>query len=308
MIASRRRVLTIMAAAAGAALPLGRTNPGASFAWTGTALGADARIVIAGLPRNVAENSVAIARNEADRLESAFSLYRSDSEISRLNRDGFLNRPSQDFRILLARAMEAWQATEGAFNPAIQPLWRFLAQHFSGTAESLEPSRKELKQLLALCDPSRLTVNGSRIEMAPSMALTFNGIAQGYITDQAAHLLEQRGLSNILIDLGEIYALPGKSWDIAIPGEERHVPLRQRALAHSAGNATRFTANGNWHHLLDPLTGHSANSFAAVTVLAPSATEADLLSTALFVATPERHRAILSRFPGAEAIVRRTPI
>ncbi len=308
MIVSRRRALTILAAAAGAALPWGRPNPEESFAWTGTALGADARIVIAGLSRNAAEHAVAIARNEAERLESAFSLYRSDSEISRLNRDGFLDRPSQDFRILLNRAMHAWQATEGSFNPAIQPLWHFLARHFSGAAIGHDPSREDLKRLLTLCNPSRLIIKGSRIEMAPGMALTFNGVAQGYITDQAARLLERLGLSNILIDLGEIYALPGRRWDVAISGQEMLVPLRQRALAQSAGNATRFTADGKWHHLLDPLTGRSANNFNAVTVLAPSATEADLLSTALYVAPVERHRTILTRFPNAEAIIRRTPI
>jgi FAD:protein FMN transferase len=75
----------------------------------------------------------------------------------------------------------------------------------------------------------------------------------------------------------------------------------RRAAAQSAGRSTPFTADGKWHHILNPITGHSANRFASVTVTAATAMEADLLSTALYVAEPERHAAILRRFPDARA-------
>jgi thiamine biosynthesis lipoprotein len=301
MTLTRRRTLAILAATVGAVVPSVLSADGETYRWSGTALGADAQIILVGLPRDVAERAAALARQEAERLEGCFSLYRPDSELSRLNRDGFLDRPSHDFRILIARALQAWEATEGAFNPAIQPLWHFLARHFEQS--SAEPEAAGLRRVLARCDPSRIAFKVDRIEMASGMALTFNGIAQGYITDAAAGLLEAQGLGNILIDLGEVYALPGRVWDIVTGGSLERVSLRQRAAATSAGRATPFTRDGTWHHLLDPTTGQSANRFASVTVIAANATEADLLSTALYVSEPGRHGAILRRFPDARALV-----
>lgn len=292
---TRRRAFNLLAAA-GMAIPSASSSDGDTYHWSGTALGADAKIVLAGLPRDVAEHAVALARLEVERLEGCFSLYRPESELFRLNRDGFLDHPSHDFRLLLGRAIEAWQATEGAFNPAIQPLWRFLARHFERSGA--EPEIRELRRVLECCDPSRISIKADRIEMAPGMALTLNGIAQGYITDAAAGLLETRGLRDILIDLGELYALPGRAWDIG-----SGLSLRHRAAATSAGRATPFVRDGTWHHLLDPSTGQSANRFASVTVIAANATDADLLSTALYVAGAGRHGAILNRFPAARALV-----
>jgi thiamine biosynthesis lipoprotein len=285
------------------AVPSARSPDENTYRWSGTALGADAEIVLTGLPRDAAERAVALACQETERLEACFSLYRPDSELSRLNRDGALERPSQDFRILLAHALEAWQATEGAFNPAIQPLWRFLAQHFASAPPAAEPGTADLRHALAHCDPSRIAIKARRVAIAPGMALTFNGIAQGYITDAAAGLLQSLGFGNILIDLGELYALPGRRWNVMMEGSDSHVLLTRGAVAQSAGRATPFTADGSWHHLLDPLTGRSSNRFSSVTVTAPLAMEADYLSTALYVTQPERHARVLRRFPLARAHV-----
>jgi FAD:protein FMN transferase len=143
-------------------------------------------------------------------------------------------------------------------------------------------------------------MNAGQIALKPGMALTFNGIAQGYITDAAARILEHQGLRNILISLGETYALPGKTWRVGIAGCNTVVDLSQRALAQSAGRGTVFTPDGRWHHLIDPKTGVSANYSSAMTVAAPSATLADALSTALCVVPAESQAGILARFPELE--------
>ncbi len=295
---TRRRALTITAATGAAMLASGNSPREPVFTWTGTALGADARIMIAGLSYSKAAHAVELARNEVERLENAFSLYRPDSELSRLNRDGYLDHPSQDFRQLLGRSLAASEQTLGFFNPAIQPMWAFLARHFAGGGRD-EPDPAEMKRVLDRCDPSRISTSPSRIEMAPGMAMTFNGIAQGYVTDSVARIFESHGLRNILINLGEIFVLPGRSWDISVAGDSRRLPLSNRAAAQSAGHGTIFAPDGRWHHLIDPSTGRSANQFASVTVTATTATEADLLSTALYVARRPQHDEILRNFPDA---------
>lgn len=129
------------------------------------------------------------------------------------------------------------------------------------------------------------------------MALTFNGIAQGYVTDRVADLLRGEGLADVLINLGEIRALPGRAWPIGVSGQTERIELRNGAIAQSAGRGTRFTADGLWHHLIDPGSGRSAQGTAALTVAAATATEADALSTALYVSNASQRAAIAARFP-----------
>jgi thiamine biosynthesis lipoprotein len=294
-----RRKLLIAATAAGAAgLAGGSRSQSPVFVWRGNVMGADAGIMIHGHDRHEAQRIATMAAAEARRVEAAFSLYRPDSELSRLNSEGMLANPSHDFRVLLTHAVTAHGKTEGAFNVAIQPWWRALARAVAETGRP--PVDVERQRLLALADPSRITISAARIELAPEMALTFNGIAQGYATDRAAELLGSEGLSDILVDLGETRALPGRAWTLATEGGRR-IDLARRAFACSRGGATPFGADPHFNHLVDPATGACASPRLSVTVTAATATEADLLSTALTLLPPERRRAVLERFSGAAA-------
>jgi thiamine biosynthesis lipoprotein len=79
----------------------------------------------------------------------------------------------------------------------------------------------------------------------------------------------------------------GRPWCAGVPDGRGAIaatfPLSDRAIATSAGFATRFEPSGRFHHLFDPATGACARHVAAVSVAAPNATAADALSTALFV-------------------------
>jgi thiamine biosynthesis lipoprotein len=112
------------------------------------------------------------------------------------------------------------------------------------------------------------------------MALTLNGIGQGFVADCVAALLEAEGLTDILIDTGEMRALEDRAWPVRTAGGAS-VPLAGRALATSAPRGTCFDADGQDGHILDPRTGAPASSaWAQVSVPAPSAALADALSTA----------------------------
>jgi thiamine biosynthesis lipoprotein len=296
-----RRKLLVLAAASMACLSAAGSSARASlYRWTGTALGADAEIRIAGLDRDAASRAVTAAVAETERLEAIFSLYRPDSELSRLNRDGELIGPSQDFRLLLERSLAYWKATDGAFNPAIQPVWRFLARHFETSTAA--PEAGQLHRLLEACDPAQIFITPQRVALRPGMGLTFNGIAQGYVTDCAADLLRQAGLRSVLVNLGELRALAGRSWRIGVAGRDLGMALADGAVAQSSGRGTLFTADGRWHHLIDPHSGESANFVDSLTVAAANATQADALSTALFVTPPAGLDRVLARFPGARLV------
>ncbi|MFZ1415258.1 MAG: FAD:protein FMN transferase [Defluviicoccus sp.] len=314
---SRRRALCIIAGSTAATLAGARaraTTNTTPLVWEGTALGAPARLVLVGEEERTAKATVRACLDEVERLEREFSLYRPDSALSRLNANGVLDRPSLDFFRLLRLSVAFGERTGGAFDVTVQPLWQAYADHFTAHPDARAgPPPAAIAEAVSRVGYRRLSVNSERIVFAPGMAVTLNGIAQGYITDRVADLLRARGYTNVLVEMGEMRALgpapAERPWSIALaapPGaaaEPLSLPLRDGAVASSAGAATAFDPAARFHHLFTPESGASATTFAAVTVMAPRATLADALSTAVFVADPERISAIMRTFPGTSAIL-----
>lgn len=297
---TRRRFLAITAAALAA--PAGAS---ARTVWRGRAMGAEASMQLAGLADHDARRIFALTEAELDRLERIFSLFRRDSALVQLNRDGVLDAPPPELLDVLSLSAGLNDATGGAFDPTVQPLWRAhadAAQHGRRLAgAALERHRRRTGWYRVRFDAGQVRFT------QPGMALTLNGIAQGYVTDRIARLLRQQGLTDMLIDMGEIAAVgrrpDGTAWraGIARPDGQlqRRLTLRDRALATSAPMGTVLDPAGKVGHILDPKTGGPAGAHALVSVSAPSAALADGLSTACSLLTTEHIAHVLSRFPGA---------
>jgi FAD:protein FMN transferase len=295
---NRRRALAVIAAAAG--VPLVQTGHAdvPVHAWHGTALGAEASLGIAHPERSVARRLVARCLDEVARLEAVFSLYRPDSELRRLSRNSALVRASHDLRLVLAEAQRFGELSGGAFDVTVQPLWQLYRAHFAARPnDAAGPPARLIDEARRLVDYRAIAIDGARVGLLrPGMAVTLNGIAQGYVTDRIADLLRDAGCERVLVQLGETYAgappADGRPWRIGIldpNAPDRLVDTLEAvdvAIATSSGRATRFDAAGRHHHLFDPTTGRSADHHASVTVLAPRAITADALSTALAVAPP----------------------
>lgn len=272
---NRRRFLTISAAAV--ALP--RRAAASPHVWTGAAMGARATIRITH-PDAVAITTRAAA--EIDRLEGVFSLYRPDSALARLNATGQLDAPPFELLECLTLAGSVHAASGGLFDPTVQRLWETWAE---AAIAGRRPTPSEIKATLALIGWNRVRVDADAVVTEPGMALTLNGIAQGYVADRVAALLEAEGLSDILIDTGELRALGGQPgggvWPVRL-AQGGEVGLRERALATSAPLGTTFDPEGRCGHILDPRTGQpEPSAWRAVSVTAPQAALADALSTAL---------------------------
>jgi len=308
-------MLQITAAVAGASLLPGassaRTEP---LVWRGTALGAASSVTLYHPDEAAARALLADALAEVRRLEGIFSLYRADSALSRLNRDGALVAPPLELVALLGQARAISELTGGAFDATVQPLWQLYAEHFAGpNADPAGPGPAEIAAALELVDYRALQVASRAIRFArPGMAVTLNGIAQGYITDRVADLLRRAGLDRVLIDLGEIRALgrhpDGRPWTAGIAKPDgggamlAELALDARALATSAPAGTRFEPSGRHHHLFDPRSGRSEQGFASVSVLAPTAALADGLSTGFSSLDLEEIGAVCRRLENVAAI------
>ncbi len=269
---TRRRFLTILAGAA--VLP---TLTNAAARWQGIALGAKAQII---LDHPDADALIASAVAEISRLERLFSLHQ-DSQLTRLNAAGSLANPAPEMLELLSVCGAVNARTGGAFDPTIQPLWALYAESFAaGTAPSAaQVSARNIGW-------EHLRFSPAEIGFAqPDMALTLNGIAQGYIADKVAALFRAKGVENVLIDTGEIMALGlapnGAAWPVTLGHSGGEItPLSNAAIATSAPLGTSFDTAASVGHILDPRSGQPGGQWAQVSVTASTAALADGLSTA----------------------------
>jgi thiamine biosynthesis lipoprotein len=317
---TRRRFIAISAAAACASHPaLAFAGASRPTIWRGIALGAKAEIRLDvdgnGDEGVDAADIIKACRAEIDRLESLFSLYRPDSAVARLNRSGRLAAPDADFLTLLSIARSVHRATGSAFDPTVQPLWDTFARIHTEFPDDVTARQKAISaahdRLAGRIGFEAVTIAPDRIAFArPGMALTLNGIAQGFITDRIADLLRGRGLNHVLVDIGELRALDGRrdgsDWPVRIaePGtgkaSARTVRLNNRALATSEPLGTTFDAAGRFGHILDPRTGRPAAMRRQVSVEAPSAAIADALSTAFCLMPDHQVSRVLETFAGAK--------
>jgi FAD:protein FMN transferase len=230
------------------------------------------------------------------RVEASMSLYRPDSELVRLNQQGYLDRPGADLLRVLRAAQYVARRSDGQFDLSVQPLW---ALHANAKREGRLPTAAEIRATQQSVGWQHLDVSEKRITLRrPGMALTCNGIAQGYAADVAREALRSHGVANALIDTGE-HASLGRNerdqpWTLGIedPRDEQRLltALRGdgRAVATSADNRSTFTADRQHHHILNPATGDSPPELSSVTVLAPSAMLADALTKVMFIAGPHQ--------------------
>lgn len=313
---TRRRVIRLMGsmAATGLGLSCMSVSAGAQnreaverlHQWQGRLMGAEVSIQLfhtdADLAKDIIQNSVRLIR----KLERSFSLFDPDSALSLLNKQGFLENPDADFFTLLTRSQEISALTKGAFDMSVQPLWLHYKRYGTGNKKGLEAAR-------ALVGYDKILLSPQRVEFAQKgMALTMNGIAQGYITDKVVAYLKQRGVKSTLVDMGEYAALgpqpDGSPWRIALVD-----PFQAGALAEimelDAGAVSTSGAYGDYfdktshlHHLFDPREGKSANRYAAVTVQAPEALLADALSTAFYCMSEYHIKKILQSFDSKDKI------
>jgi len=305
---SRRRFIRIAAGLAGSALLPGVRRAAAAddeadiHRWSGVALGADAALTIY---HPDGERLIERCLTEVARLEAIFSLYRADSALSRLNRQGRLDAPPLELVELLGTAQGFSRLTAGAFDATVQPLWDLYADHFATpAADPAGPDPAAIRTALARVGHGAVDVEPDRIAFAkPGMAVTLNGIAQGYITDRIVALLRDAGLEHALVDMGEIRAIGGRPsgepWTVGledpiIRGQvAERIALENRAVSTSGGYGTVFDPAGRFNHIFDPGSGDTSWRYLSVSVIATSATTADALSTAFSLMPLEETRRVV---------------
>jgi FAD:protein FMN transferase len=318
---TRRRVIRIMAAAAGLPLTIAAVRatapPAQMFHWQGEVLDAVSELTLWHTDAALCRRTILKVEAEIARYERIFSLYRPDSEISRLNAAGELRRPAPELRALIEEGQRFGNLSAGAFDISVQPLWQLYAAHFWSHAYVVQDIVARAQEVARrLVDFRRIETGAGRIAFArEGMGITLNSLAQGFVTDAIADMLRNEGFEHAVVDLGEYRTLgrhpDGHPWRIGIRNAlaagkvDRVIELDDTALAVSGGYGTTFEPTGHFHHIFDPRTGASANKLADVAVIGPRATAANALAVAICVVGEARAQALLDACPGMRAIITR---
>ena len=278
---NRRRFLSVCAmAGAFSAMPwvgIGASSAVPLHRWNGILLGAEVSLTLAHPDKHAANKIFARCVSEIKRLENIFTLYDAHSELMQLNSNGILQNPSPEILNIIAQSQRYHNMTDGAFDITVKPLEEGKSSDLIGM-KKIHSSPKEI----------RLEKRG--------MAITLNGIAQGYITDHVTELLKNEGLSNVLVELGEKRTIgnhpSGRPWFLALEGQGEPISLSDKALATSA----RHNPNNNAPHIYNPLDSQHAQAHNIVSVLANSAAMADALSTGFMCLETEKVRHIQKQY------------
>lgn len=229
-----------------------------------------------------------------DRLEDQLSVYRPGSELSRLNQRAAIEPVVAEEKLfeLLLCAQRLARATDGAFDPTAGPLvalWRQCRR------DRRLPTESELELARGRCGYEQVKLDEASRSVSfrtAGVELNLNAMGKGYALDRAGELLGDNwlmhgGFSSVL---ARGHLTGADAWPIGI----RHPLFPDRSLAtlwlkdrgmSTSGSGVQFYRyrGRRYGHLIDPRTGWPVDGVLSVTVVAPTAAEAEALSTAFFV-------------------------
>jgi thiamine biosynthesis lipoprotein len=252
----------------------------------------------------------AIVFSEIQRIEGMLSKYRPESEVSQLNKNGWVKASPEMFYIM-EKSAGFWELSNGAFDVTVGPLmdlWGFTKKEFR------QPSAEEIKEVLKIIGSNKIILNkeDSVVKfMLPGMKVDLGAIAKGFAVDCAVKKLKETGITSCLINAGgQIYGLgdkSGKPWKVAIKsprgeGFAGYLELKDQSVSTSGDYEQYFEKDKRrFSHIMNPHTGYPEDSkIISATVIAADGLTADALSTSIVVLGQEKGLLLTKKFPGVK--------
>lgn len=263
------------------------------------AMGSDAHVVV--VSEGDGDPLVAAAWARIDELESRWSRFRADSEVSTLNRCA--GRPvtvSGDTITLVHHALAAWRLTGGCFDPTVGAA--LVAHGYDrDLADVVATGGPAPERAEPAPGPTGIVLDGAAHTVMVPTGVTFDpgGIGKGLGADLVAAELLAAGAAGALVNLGGDVRVSGTppgpaGWVISLPDPLRAGCELARVALPGGGVATTSNLRRRWstprgtaHHLIDPVTGRPAETdVVAATVVAAEAWSAEALAKLAFLAGP----------------------
>ena len=246
--------------------------------------------------------------------ERVFSRTVEGSDVWRINHaEGSPVRVCDDTAELLAMALDICEKSGGALDITIAPaseLWDFKS------GEPQIPDMDRLARAAELVNYTRLKLEGGVVTLPAGMAIDLGAVAKGYIADRAAEYLRGRGVESAILNLGgNVVALGGKpdgsNFTIGVQkpfGQNSDIlgacRLKGMSVVTSGIYERYFVEDDRlYHHILDTKTGYPVeNELYSVTIISPTSTGGDALSTICFVLGSEDGMALIETLDGIECV------
>lgn len=235
--------------------------------------------------------SLDTARERLEHLEAAWSRFRSDSEISRLNDGGWTTLSAETIE-LLRRAIAGWERTHGRFDPTVQRAMVALGydRPFAAGlgAPPAEPRRSP--------GCAGIEIEGDRARLPDGVGFDPGGIGKGFAADLVATELSDSGIAGVMVNVGGDLRAMGESpggagWGVRVAepgaGLDVVVGIAEGAVATSSRlRRTWGAGDDRRHHLVDTTTGLPTPDTAplAATVVAAEGWWAEVCSKAAMTA------------------------
>ncbi len=288
----------------------------------------DTATTIVGYTETEEEFNSIVAEIEAElltyhQLYDIYTLYDGVDNLCRLNVEKEIKADDKIIDLLLY-SKEIYQLTDGKVNVAmgsVLSIWH--AYRERGTDDPTKAELPPMEKLAAAaehCDINKLTVdeatNTVRLD-DPEMKLDVGAIAKGYAVEMTAKMLESRGVSNFLLNVGgNIRAVgskpDGEKWRIGIENPDtenealpyiEYLEAESFALVTSGSYQRYYYVNGErYHHIIDPDTLMPGTDYTSVSVICRDSGLGDALSTALFSMSREAGGQLIESVDGAEAM------
>lgn len=285
-------------------------------------MGSDAHVIVVGgadddagdaVERRADESLLDHAQQRLDHLESLWSRFQPDSEVTRLTEcAGEWVTVSEETSILVRRAVEAWRMSGASFDPTV--LGDMLRAGYDRTFDALAaaPARSGLSRLMH--GAGDIEVDGNRVRLPEGTGFDPGGIGKGLAADFVTGELLAAGAAGVCVNVGGDLRVrgtgPGEGggWTVGIEHPWLDDPLALVGLLDGA-MVTSTTLKRHWtvdgeerHHLIDPGTGRpSTSDLTLVTVIATEGWRAEILAKAVLLRGSE-HPFDLLGGTGAEAM------
>jgi len=243
-------------------------------------------------------------------LEEQFSLTYPESEINKINECKYSIAISENMRDLLQKSKQMSIESDGAFDMTIG---KIISMY--DFVDGIMPSTEEIDSALSFVGYEKIICHeGNLIKNDPQMFIDLGGIAKGFIVDKATQYLKEKGIDDAVINAGgDLFVMRNPEteyWKIGIQHPRNQAALfgsikvKDRAVVTSGDYEQFFMKNGQRiHHIIDPKTGLPSYNSISVTVIAPNATIADALCTAIFIMGPEVGIKLVDRKDDVEALI-----
>jgi thiamine biosynthesis lipoprotein len=249
--------------------------------------------------------------SEIARIEQLISDWKTDSQISEVNRNAGIKPVKVDSEVfeLTQRALYFSQLTKGGFDisyAAMDKIWRF-----DGSMKQM-PSDQEIKQSVANVGYQNMildSVNCTIFLKKMGMKIGFGATGKGYAADKGRALMQAKGVEAGIVNAsGDLSTwgtqINGKPWLIGLTNpfnEEENVSvikLKTEAVVTSGSYEKYVIFDGKrYAHIINPVTGYPVSGLISVTVVGPSAEQANGLSTSIMVLGKEAGAALMKQFP-----------